>query len=247
MNASSWPNSPSTSVASVLSFRLVMVCFPLIRIGDVKHHPHTMTTRLITFAERSAHYSHPVKASGQRRLITIVGHAAAIGAGGLVQMSSRRINDRTQGLQFHPNFLRRCQNWLGNLNRGLKVKSARVRHDKRGNFLTRRLRRNPRPLFKANVAVVAIKGEKTLIERAQQFDVHAKQITQWRAPLLKGVLSLFGNAAKAEAAVAYSEQNITSRSPQPVQTNRAASRDVAGGVDAGVAGTPLPGAPGLPC
>jgi exodeoxyribonuclease V alpha subunit len=47
-----------------------------------------------------------VKARGQRDLITIVGHAAAIGAGEFVQASGRWINDRTHGVQFHADFLR---------------------------------------------------------------------------------------------------------------------------------------------
>jgi len=38
--------------------------------------------------------------------------------------------------------------------------------------MTRRPRRNHSPAFKAKVAVAAIKGEKTLIELAQDFDVH---------------------------------------------------------------------------
>ena len=36
-------------------------------------------------------------------------------------------------------------------------------------------------VIKAKVAVAAIKGEKTLVELAQQFDVHPNQITQWRS------------------------------------------------------------------
>ena len=43
--------------------------------------------------------------------------------------------------------------------------------------MTKRPRRNHRLAFKANVARVAIKGDKTLTELAQQFDVHANQIT----------------------------------------------------------------------
>lgn len=42
--------------------------------------------------------------------------------------------------------------------------------------MTRRPRRNHCPAFKAKVAVAAIKGEKTLIELAQDFDVHPNQI-----------------------------------------------------------------------
>jgi exodeoxyribonuclease V alpha subunit len=47
-----------------------------------------------------------VKARGQRDLVTIVGHAAAIGAGEFVQASGRWINDRTHGVQFRADFLR---------------------------------------------------------------------------------------------------------------------------------------------
>ena len=38
--------------------------------------------------------------------------------------------------------------------------------------MTRRARRNHTPAFKAKVALAAIKGEKTLAELAQVFDVH---------------------------------------------------------------------------
>jgi transposase len=38
--------------------------------------------------------------------------------------------------------------------------------------MARRPRRNRSPAFKAKVAVAAIKGEKTLIELTQEFDVH---------------------------------------------------------------------------
>jgi transposase len=50
------------------------------------------------------------------------------------------------------------------------------------------------------VAVAAIKGEKTLIELAQQFDVHPNQIKQWRDQLLEGATGVFCEAAKAEPA-----------------------------------------------
>jgi transposase len=46
--------------------------------------------------------------------------------------------------------------------------------------MTRRPRRNHSPAFKAKVAVAAIKGERTLAELAQLFDVHPNQIAQWR-------------------------------------------------------------------
>ena len=58
--------------------------------------------------------------------------------------------------------------------------------------MTRRPRRNHTPAFKAKVALAALKGEKTLAEMAQQFDVHANQITQWRSQLLEGAADVFG-------------------------------------------------------
>jgi transposase len=48
------------------------------------------------------------------------------------------------------------------------------------------------------VAVAAIKGEKTLIELAQDFDLHPNQIKQWRDPLLEGATGVFGDGPKAE-------------------------------------------------
>ena len=62
----------------------------------------------------------------------------------------------------------------------------------------KRPRRNHSPAFKAKVAVAAIKGEKTLIELAQDFDVHPNQIKQWRDQLLDGATEVFGEAPKVD-------------------------------------------------
>jgi transposase len=66
--------------------------------------------------------------------------------------------------------------------------------------MTRRPRRNHSPAFKAKVALAAIRGEPTLVELSQQFDVHANQIKQWEDPLLEGATGVFGDDAKAEPA-----------------------------------------------
>ena len=41
------------------------------------------------------------------------------------------------------------------------------------------------PNFKAKVALAAIKGDKTLVELSEYFDIHANQITQWKTQLLE--------------------------------------------------------------
>ena len=61
--------------------------------------------------------------------------------------------------------------------------------------MTRRARRTHNPAFKAKVALAAIKGEKTLAELAQQYDVHPNQITAWKAQVLEGAAGLFGGGA----------------------------------------------------
>jgi transposase len=66
--------------------------------------------------------------------------------------------------------------------------------------MTKRARRNHTPAFKAKVALTAIKGEKTLAELAQLFDVHPNQITAWKAQLLEGAAGVFGpGVASSEA------------------------------------------------
>ena len=66
--------------------------------------------------------------------------------------------------------------------------------------MSKRARRNHTPAFKAKVALAAIKGEKTLADLAQQFDIHSNQITQWKAQLLEGAAGVFGAEARPEPA-----------------------------------------------
>jgi len=58
--------------------------------------------------------------------------------------------------------------------------------------MARRTRRNHSPEFKAKVALAALKGDRTLAELAQQYDVHANQITEWKRQLLEHASDVFG-------------------------------------------------------
>jgi transposase len=58
--------------------------------------------------------------------------------------------------------------------------------------MSRRPRRNHAPTFKAKVALAAIKGDRTLAQLADQFDVHPNQITSWKAQLEGGAADVFG-------------------------------------------------------
>lgn len=57
----------------------------------------------------------------------------------------------------------------------------------------RRKRRNHQPAFKAKVALAAIKGDMTLAELSQKFDVHQNQISDWKSQLLENAGSVFGS------------------------------------------------------
>ena len=66
--------------------------------------------------------------------------------------------------------------------------------------MSRRPRRNHTPAFKAKVALAAIKGDRTLAQLAEQFDVHANQITTWKDQLLEGAANVFGPGGEGNAA-----------------------------------------------
>ncbi len=65
--------------------------------------------------------------------------------------------------------------------------------------MAKRSRRNPMPAFKAKVSLAAVRGEKTIVELAQQFDAHPNQITQCRNQLLDGAAGVFDGEAKTAA------------------------------------------------
>ena len=63
----------------------------------------------------------------------------------------------------------------------------------------KRPRRNHSPVFKAKVALQALRGDKTLAELAQQHDIHPNQITTWKSQLLEHAPELFANGHSSSA------------------------------------------------
>ena len=57
----------------------------------------------------------------------------------------------------------------------------------------------PHTDFKAKVALAAIRGEMTLLELREQFDVHPNQINDWKAQLLEGASAVFGGRRNGTA------------------------------------------------
>lgn len=57
-------------------------------------------------------------------------------------------------------------------------------------------RRQHSPVFKAKVAMEAIKGEETIAELAHRFEVHPSQINKWKRELVEGAVGIFGGDHK---------------------------------------------------
>ena len=63
--------------------------------------------------------------------------------------------------------------------------------------MTKRTRRNHSGSFKAKVALAALRGDKTLTEIAQQYEVHPNQVTEWKRQLLERAADVFDGGAAA--------------------------------------------------
>lgn len=63
----------------------------------------------------------------------------------------------------------------------------------------RRKRRNFKPSFKAKVAVEALKGDKTLAELAEKYELHPNQISDWRKQLMDNAEEAFADGKSDQA------------------------------------------------
>ena len=74
--------------------------------------------------------------------------------------------------------------------------------------MNRRPRRNHTPAFKAKVALAAVKGDRTIAQLAEHFDVHPNQITAWKAQLEGGASDVFDPGSAASAAPAIDVKSL---------------------------------------
>ena len=58
-------------------------------------------------------------------------------------------------------------------------------------------RRNYSPAFKAKVALVAIRGDKTITQIANQFELHPNQVSKWKKIALDNLEPLFSGNCNA--------------------------------------------------
>ena len=57
--------------------------------------------------------------------------------------------------------------------------------------MTKRPRRNHSPAFKAKVALDALKGEQTIVELSERYEVHPNLITEWKKQFLEHASDIF--------------------------------------------------------
>src|SRR5882757_6893415 len=74
--------------------------------------------------------------------------------------------------------------------------------------MSRRPRRNHSPAFKAKVALAAVKGDRTIAQLAEHFDVHPNQITAWKSQLEGSASEIFGSGVGTPAIPAIDVKSL---------------------------------------
>ena len=89
---------------------------------------------------------------------------------------------------------------FGNLHRAISVEllpDSGQDWPESGEGMSRRPRRNHTSALKTKVATAAIKADRTLVQLAEQFDVHPNQISTWKDQLLEGATEIFATSSSA--------------------------------------------------
>jgi transposase-like protein len=76
-------------------------------------------------------------------------------------------------------------------------------------LMSRRPRRNHSSAFKAKVAIAAIKGERTIAQISEQFDVHPNQVTTWKAQLEGGAADVFDGGNGSAPASSFTRRSAS--------------------------------------
>ena len=74
--------------------------------------------------------------------------------------------------------------------------------------MNRRPRRDHSPAFKAKVALAAIKGDRTIAQLSEHFDVHPNQITTWKSQLGSSASDIFGSGGGTPATPAVDVKSL---------------------------------------
>jgi transposase-like protein len=74
--------------------------------------------------------------------------------------------------------------------------------------MSRRPRRNHSAAFKAKVALASVKGDRTIGQLAEHFDVHPNQITTWKSQLEASASDIFGSGGGTPAPPAIDVKSL---------------------------------------